>query len=1112
LKTLIVRYNGLNLKQIEDSLLQRGHQLTHCVNSLAAFKACRDELFPLVVMEWHGNETMHLCKDLRGLDSTSSSVIVGVTTEGGTEVQDALDAGFDDCVRMPLESGALDRRLEMAERLAGSIADRRGLELALQKSVSRFSDRSQELRQSRIEMERERASRMDLERRLLLNDQRLQELTCNLPGMFYQIRRRSDGAAIEIPYISAGVREYIGRTPEEVMANPALLLDAIHPDDSAEYNAKILSAIRTLKPIQLEFRVLSESGQIRWLRVSARVRAFPGGETLFTGIAIDISARKLAERTLLQTTAELKTIFKAVPDIYFRLNRDGVILEYHAGKQSLLFTAPENFLGRRMADVMPADVGRRFQDAIQSVRGGEPADLEYGLRINNEIYFFEARLIPLLEADIMVIVRDITERKVSEQALQQAEAKYRSIFENAVEGIFQTSPSGQYLNANQALARIYGYESPVQLIAAVTDIKQQVYVDPDRRPQFVAGLEKSDAVYDFESEVFKRDGSRIWISENARSVRGSDGTLLYYEGTTEDITSRRYTEEALRTSELKYRTLIQTMNEGLLIVAEDGAIQFANDRICNLAGCTIGQLLGRPVREIFADERDAELFVQACAASQQSSQFEAPLKTRSGGATWVLASVSPLSDAGGSQRASICILTDISVRKDAEQRMARDAFYDALTGLPNRALFMDRLGQTLDRVKRRPQDMYAVLFLDLDRFKVVNDSLGHMMGDKLLTEVALRLQGVLRTEDTVARMGGDEFTILLQNVKGIGEATMVADRIQKELLRAVCIDGHSMFTTASIGIAMGDPEYERPDVVLRDADIAMYRAKKNGKARYEIFDRSMHAGVMAQLQFETDLRTAVETLTQFEVYYQPIVALDSTTICGFEALVRWNHPQIGLVSPTEFIPLAEETGLIVEIGRFVLEEACRQVHQWNLQFPDRPNLQISVNLSGKQFLARDLPEQVRNILQKTGLDPSILKLEITESVIMDHLKATHSMFDSLKAIGVALAVDDFGTGYSSLSYLHRLPIDVLKIDRSFLRQIDKKKAAIVRTIVNLARDLEMDVIAEGVETFEQAALLVQLGCKFGQGYAFAKPVPAAAAEKLLKNGLVLLQSTPVQAS
>ncbi|HEY7066927.1 MAG TPA: EAL domain-containing protein [Chloroflexota bacterium] len=430
-------------------------------------------------------------------------------------------------------------------------------------------------------------------------------------------------------------------------------------------------------------------------------------------------------------------------------------------------------------------------------------------------------------------------------------------------------------------------------------------------------------------------------------------------------------------------------------------------------------------------------------------------------------------------------------------QLTRQAFHDSLSDLPNRALFMDRLERALASADRR-EGSVAVLFLDLDNFKVVNDSLGHHAGDQLLLAAAKRLSACLRNNDTIARFGGDEFTILLEDVRDIHQVTLVAKRIQGALRAPFAVDERSVFTTASIGIAFSAPGHDEPEILLRDADLAMYRAKQNGRAHYEIFDSGMNAAAMKRLELETDLRNAIQN-GELRAYYQPIVELETGRLAGMETLVRWQHPKRGLVSPGEFVPLAEEAGLIVPIGHWVLAEACSQVRAWRDCYPAAFPLTVNVNLSGRQFQHPNLVQEVAQLVQETGIDARYLKLEVTESVTMHDAAAAIGILQQLKGLGLQLAIDDFGTGYSSLAYLRRFPLDTLKIDYSFVRHLedDPENLAIIRTIVELAKTLHLNVTAEGIETEAQAVALRALGAEYGQGYYYGRPMPAAEIEALI---------------
>jgi diguanylate cyclase (GGDEF)-like protein len=436
--------------------------------------------------------------------------------------------------------------------------------------------------------------------------------------------------------------------------------------------------------------------------------------------------------------------------------------------------------------------------------------------------------------------------------------------------------------------------------------------------------------------------------------------------------------------------------------------------------------------------------------------------------------------------------------QESKEHFRHAAFHDSLTDLPNRALFSDYLKLAIERSKRQSDYLFGVLFLDLDRFKYINDSLGHSCGDQLIVELARRLQGCLRQVDTVSRFGGDEFAILLDGIKDPSDAIRVAEKIQDELLRPFELGGHEAFTSASIGIALSSAGYDQPDYILRDADTAMYRAKDAGKACYELFDLEMHSRAVIRMRLENDLRRAIER-NEFCVYYQPIMSVASGRLSGFEALVRWQHPERGLVTPSEFVPVAEETGLIGPLGSWILEEACRQMRAWHLQHPAHRSLTMNVNLSSKQLLQSGLVQEVKAVLEKTGLSARSLKLEITESVVMENAEQAITMLKQLSDLDVHLCIDDFGTGYSSLSYLHRFPVDTLKIDRSFVNRIEEKdeNVEIVRTIATLARNLGMEVVAEGVESEGQLECLKGLNCEYAQGYLFSRPLTAEAAGEFM---------------
>jgi diguanylate cyclase (GGDEF)-like protein/PAS domain S-box-containing protein len=567
--------------------------------------------------------------------------------------------------------------------------------------------------------------------------------------------------------------------------------------------------------------------------------------------------------------------------------------------------------------------------------------------------------------------------------------------------------------------------------------------------------------------------------------------------------SHKRAQESLKESEERYALAARGANDGLWDWNLSTNVIYFSERWKSMLGYQATEIGGRP-EEWFDRIHEADLGrVKEELASHQNGlapHFESVhrLRHKVGTFRWMLSRGIATRDSAGKPVRMAGSQTDITEGKVS----------DPLTGLPNRLLFLDRLERLMKHAERHTAASYAVLFLDLDAFKMVNDSMGHLVGDQLLLGVAKRLENCLRATDTVARlapetftlarMGGDEFTLLLDELRDLGDAERAAQRIMKALSEPFVLGGKEVFTSASIGIALGNSSYRDPEEILRDADTAMYRAKSLGKARYELFNSDMRANVMARLELETDLRRAMER-QEFRNFYQPIVDLETGEITGFEALLRWEHPTRGLLAPKEFIPVAEETGLIRELGWWNLRRACTDISDWNAHSSRDRALTISVNLSMKQFMQPNLVKNMGDLLKELNVPPETLKLEITESAVMEDLAAAVEMLQQMKTLGIRLAIDDFGTGYSSLSYLHRFPLDTLKIDRSFISGPDGRVNGmeIARTILPLARNLCLDVVAEGVETAEQVEELKRLSCKYAQGFYFSKPVPREEVESLL---------------
>ena len=683
-----------------------------------------------------------------------------------------------------------------------------------------------------------------------------------------------------------------------------------------------------------------------------------------------------------------------------------------------------------------------------------------------------------------------------------SEEKFRAVLEGSAAAVFVID-DGRVRYANQAAAALTGV-SP-------SDLVERAFLDrfhPDShdivRHRVLKAPSPAVAGLRYEARLAGTDDRWVELTGRALDFGGQATSLV----TAFDVTERRRAEEAMRESERRMRDILETVQLVAVLLDREGVITYCNPFFLELVGYEEEDVIGREWFSAFVPEEDRESGRATLRDRMQlgavAAHEETAIVTRHGDRRVVGWSNTVLRDWTGEVSGTASIGADVTDRRRAEEQLQHDAFHDALTGLPNRALFIDRLQAALARLqgaiaRGHHKGMFAVVFLDVDRFKLVNDSLGHSVGDRLLVELSSALKTAVRPGDTVARLGGDEFTILLEDMEDREEAIAIAERIQSVLRQPLTIAGHEVFATVSMGIALSAPSYRRAEDLLRDADTAMYHAKALGKSRHQVFDSSMHARARRLLQLEHDLRRAIER-HEFRVHYQPIVRVEDRRIAGFEALVRWDHPERGVVGPSEFIHLAEETNLIVPLGRAVLEEACRQAAAWHLASGE--DLFVSVNLSVKQISQPDLVEQVDGVLRLSGLPARLLKLEVTESMVMENTDGAIALLRRLKALGVNIAIDDFGTGYSSLSYLLRLPADTLKIDRSFVSGTGNagRNVSIVRTVVGLAYSLGLDVVAEGVETEEQMALLRDLGCPFAQGFLFSPAVDSEEAAQLARNG------------
>ncbi|MEG4421140.1 EAL domain-containing protein [Microcoleus sp. LAD1_D5] len=732
---------------------------------------------------------------------------------------------------------------------------------------------------------------------------------------------------------------------------------------------------------------------------------------------------------------------------------------------------------------------------------------------------------------------ELAERKRAEAAVCGIQQQLATMAANIPGSVYRTvlHPDGTmsmpYISPGVREVTGFGAEEVISHPELLTEI-----IHPEDKSSCdsrVAASRASLLPCDRQYRIVLRSGEVKWVQDSAKFSKNENGDVII-DGVALDISDRKQAESALRQSEQRFRSLIENATDITIILDAAGIFRYISPSVKRILGYAPHQAIGRSALDIVHPDDCATITETLHKAIKNPKRSQCPVeyrvRHRNGSWCYVEAVATNLLYDPAVQ-GIVINCHDITQRKLAEEQLLHDAFHDALTGLPNRSLFTDRLEHALRMAKRRKDYLFAVLFLDLDRFKVVNDSLGHAIGDQLLVSIARRLEACLRAGDTVARLGGDEFVLLLEDIEGINEATTIVNRLQKKITSPILLDGHEVFITASIGIALSSGEYLEPTTLLRDADTAMYRAKELGRSRHEVFNSSMHAHALRLLQLENDLRRAIESIRepvreeefpascesvlpplsaapQFIIHYQPIVSIANNTITSFEALVRWQHPERGLVSPGEFITIAEETGLIVPLGRWVLRTACHQIRQWQQLFPSNHPLSVSVNISVKQFSQPDLIEYIDQVLAETHLDGSSLKLEITESVLIENSESVTAMLVQLRTRNIHLCIDDFGTGYSSLSYLHRFPTNTLKIDRSFVSRMggefDFSKGGIdpteiVRSIVTLSHNLGMDVVAEGVEEASQLSILKGLKCEYAQGFFFSKPVDSQTAAALIRQ-------------
>jgi diguanylate cyclase (GGDEF)-like protein/PAS domain S-box-containing protein len=805
-------------------------------------------------------------------------------------------------------------------------------------------------------------------KQLLLSEERLREseeeyrlLVTTIPEVVWKTDAKGN-----VIYVSPQVETLLGYSVDEFrQQGDSLWFRSVHPDDKEKVRHAFESLIDEGKPYDIECRARKRNGEWFWAHDRAVATTDSNGFRVVTGLISDITVRKAGEESENRYRSLFENMLEGLAHCEMLFDDRGCPIDF-------VYLAVNSAFGKLTGQMNV--VGKKFSEIVPGSKDSQPDLVErcsrvaltsrperFEIEIQGLGMWFSISAYGAGNKCFVATFDNITERKRLEQSLRKAEEKYRAIFEGAVVGIFQSTPEGRYINVNPAMAHMLGYDSPEELVASITDISQQVYVDHEHREELTRLLRDGGMVKNFECEVYRKDGSKMWFSANVRAV-SEDGVLVGYEGTNEDI----------------------------------------------------------------------------------------------------------------------------NARKVAEERVQYLAYYDALTGLPNRTLLQDRLTKLLADAHRQKYKI-ALLFLDLDRFKDINDSLGHSVGDLLLKEVAERLKRWGREQDTVARLGGDEFLIALTHITDTSDAAVAAERLMDAMTAEFVIQGHSLHVSCSIGVSIFPEHSADCETLIKNADAAMYRAKDSGRNNFRFFTEDMNAQAVERLSLENSLRSALAKQQLF-LMYQPEMDIATGRITGLEALLRWQHPELGLVPPDKFIRIAENSGLILPIGEWVLRTACSQARKW--QDEGLPVVSVAVNVSAVQFRQENFCELIRKVLHESGLAPQYLELELTESLLLADEAVTFSVLQELRAMGLTLAIDDFGTGYSSFNYLRLFRVSKLKIDRTFIRDVtvNPDDAAITAGIIGMAKSLKLKVIAEGVENEAQMSFLRAHKCDEIQGYYFSKPL------------------------
>lgn len=1097
MKALVVDDNADNRYLLEVLLKSRGHEVVSAANGVEAIERLRHDPVDLIISDilmpkMDGYRLCRACKQDEGLRDIPFLFVTATYTDEKDEAF-ARSLGAEGFVRRPIEPDGL---VDIAEHVVAEHHD--GVTLGMKNEdesgyLAEYADRVvNKLEDKVVELQSEIEARKQAEHAVREREERLRLIAETIEDVFWI----STPGVKEVLYISPAYERFWERTCESLYSAPQSFLDAVHPDDRPKLTL-IMELHAQGKPYEVEYRIVQRSGATRWMRERGfPIRDAEGKLRAMTGVVSDITERKQAEKQSQERMKELQALYH----LSAMAERKDFALESLC--QELANALPESWQYPEIAcarivvgesEFFTANFGvsEWMQAAPIKVLGSVVGKIEIGYLERKP----EEDEGPFLKEERQLIdaiaerLGQITELKHAEAELRASEELFRALADATSEGIL-IHEHGRIVEANRQMEAILGRPRAEIVGAAILDFVTPAWRDMiNRRIQTPADTR-------VEYAFLRPDGSEALVSGLAHSCvhLGRPMRVAAFR----DITSEKRAEEALRNVNAYNRSLIEVSLDPLVTISPDGKITDVNQATVRATGVSREALLGSDFSDYFTEPDKARAGYQEAFAKGLVTDYPLALRHASGSIMKVLYNASVYRNAKGEVAGVFAAARDITARKRAEEKLLQLAHYDLLTGLPNRNLLSDRLRQAIAAAKRDKAHL-AVMFLDLDSFKPINDTFGHDVGDLLLKEVAKRLSDCVRESDTVSRVGGDEFVLLLPTVVE-HDARQVAEKMLHAVTQPFDLRGNTLHVSSSIGIAMYPNHGSEEKLLIKNADTAMYRAKQSGRNNFQFFTDEMNIHASERLALENGLRRALRE-REFFLVYQPLMALGSSRIVGVEALLRWRHPERGVILPEEFIPLAEESGLILPIGEWVLQTACRQLREWSQNAI--PTFRIGINLSARQFRQRDLPGMVRRVMEENRVSPSNLEIELTESTLIEDAEWAAEALQQLKDMGIRLSIDDFGTGYSSLRYLQLFPIDNLKIDAHFTCDLatNANDQAIATAIIAMGHSMQMSVVAEGVETLQQLEFLRDRGCDVIQGYYVDEPLsPEKAAAALAVAG------------